>query len=99
MKLHSEGFNIQKNGGFNLEHPYSQEGTSRQVFYFLLQIAHLIFQLIEKGSLFRQAFPNGLGSLKNIAFRLLEAWRNLRLSSTAFQHFYSGRYQIRFDSS
>ena len=98
-KIENEGFNVQKNGGFNLEHPYSQEGTSRQVFYFLLQIAHLIFQLIEKGSLFRQAFPNGLGSLKHIAFRLLEAWRNLRLSSSAFQHLYNGRYQIRFDSS
>jgi hypothetical protein len=98
-KIENEGFNIQKNGGFQLEHPYSQEGTSRKVFYFLLQIAHLIFQLLEKGSLFRKAFPNGLGSLKNIAFRLLEAWRNLRLSSNAFLHLYKGRYQIRFDSS
>ena len=98
-KIENEGFNIQKNGGYNLEHPYSQDGTSRKVFYFLLQIALLIFQLIEKGSLFRQAFPNGLGSLKNIAFRLLEAWRNLRLSSNGFQCLYSGRYQIRFDSS
>ncbi len=99
MKLHSEGFNIQKNGGYNLEHPYSEDGTARQVFYFLLQIAHLIFQLIEKGSLFRIAFPNGVGSLRNIAFRLLEAWRNLRLSPAAFHHLYNGRFQIRFDSS
>jgi hypothetical protein len=98
-KIENEGFNIQKNGGYNLEHPYSQDGTARQVFYFLLQIAHLIFQLIEKGSLFRKAFPNGLGSLRNIASRLLEAWRNLRLSPTAFLSLYSGRYQIRFDSS
>jgi hypothetical protein len=98
-KIENEGFNVQKNGGFQLEHPYSQEGTSRKVFYFLLQIAHLIFQLIEKGSLFRNAFPNGLGSLKNIAFRLLEAWRNLRLSPSGFQNLYKGRYQIRFDSS
>jgi hypothetical protein len=45
---------------------------------------------MEKGSLFRKVFLNGLGSLKNIAFRSLEAWRNLRLSSTAFQHLYSG---------
>jgi hypothetical protein len=29
----------------------------------------------------------------------LEAWRNLRLSSNAFQNLYKGRYQIRFDSS
>jgi hypothetical protein len=95
-RLHSEGFNVQKNGGFQLEHPYAQEGTSRKVFYFLLQIAHLIFQL---AACFAKPFPNGLGSLKNIACRLLEAWRNLRLSSNAFQNLYKGRYQIRFDSS
>jgi hypothetical protein len=98
-KIENEGFNVQKNGGFNLEHPYSQDGTARQVFYFLLQIAHLIFQLIEKGSLLHTAFPNGLGSHKNIAFRLLEAWRNLLLSPNGFRSLYSGRYQIRFDSS
>jgi hypothetical protein len=98
-KVENEGFNIQKNGGFHLEHPYSQNDTARKVFYYLLQIAYLIFQLIEKGSLFRQAFPQGVGSLRNIASRLLEAWRNLRLSPKAFCTLYSGRYQIRFDTS
>jgi len=98
-KVENEGFNIQKNGGFHLEHPYSQNDTARKVFYYLLQIAHLIFQLMEKGSLFCKAFPQGVGSLRNIAFRLLEAWRNLRLSPSAFCALYSGRYQIRFDSS
>ena len=34
--------------------------------------------------LLAQAFPGGLGALKNIAFRLLEAWRNLRLEDQAF---------------
>jgi len=98
-KIENEGFNIQKNGGFYLEHPYSQNDTARKVFYFLLQIAYSIFQLIEKGSLFRKAFPQGVGSLRNIAFRLLEAWRNLRLNPSDFRKLYSGRYQIRFDSS
>ena len=98
-KVENEGFNIQKNGGFHLEHPYSQNDTARKVFYYLLQIAYLLFQLIEKGSLFRKAFPQGVGSLRNIAFRLLEAWRNLRLSPAAFCALYSGRYQIRFDTS
>jgi hypothetical protein len=98
-KIENEGFNVQKNNGYNLEHPYSQDETARKVFYFLLQIAHLIFQLMEKGSLFRKAFPKGVGSLKNIAFRLLEAWRNLRLSAAGFCSLYKGRYQIRFDSS
>lgn len=98
-KIENEGFNSQKNGGFHLEHPYSQDENARKIFYFLLQIAHLLFQLIEKGSLFRNAFPKGVGSLKNIAFRLLEAWRNLRLTSSLFCSLYQGRYQIRFDSS
>ena len=98
-KIENEGFNVQKNGGFNLEHPYSQDENAGKVFYFLLQIAYLIFQLMEKGSLFRNAFPKGVGSLKNIAFRLLEAWRNLRLSAADFCSLYNGRYQIRFDTS
>jgi len=98
-KIENEGFNVQKNGGFNLEHTYSQNENAGKVFYYLLQIAYSIFQLMEKGSLFRNAFPKGLGSLKNIAFRLLEAWRNLRLSTAEFCSLYSGRYQIRFDTS
>jgi hypothetical protein len=98
-KAENEGFNIQKNGGFNLEHPYSHDENVSKVFYYLLQIAYLFFQLMEKGSLFRNAFPNGVGSLKNIADCLLEAWRNLRLSDQEFISLYSGRFQIRFDTS
>jgi hypothetical protein len=98
-KIENEGFNIQKNGGFKLEHAYSRDPNARKVFYLLLQVAYTLFQLLEKGSLFRMAFPTGVGSLKNIAARLLEAWRNLRISATGFKRLYGGRYQIRFDSS
>lgn len=98
-KIENEGFNVQKNGGFNLEHAYSRDEKARKIFYLLLQIAYILFQLLEKGNLFRQAFPKGVGSLKNIAFRLLEAWRNLRLTAAGFNSLYGGRYQIRFDSS
>jgi len=52
--------------------------------------------LIEKGSLFRKAFPAGVGSVKNIAFRLLEAWRNLHLSANQIQRMLDARCQIRF---
>ena len=43
-----------------------------------------------------QAFPAGVGSAKNIAFRLLEAWRNLRLSAPRIQEMWDVRRQIRF---
>jgi hypothetical protein len=95
-KIENEGFNVQKNGGYALEHAYSQEATAGKVFYLLLQIAHLLSQLIERGSLFRQVFPKGVGSARNIAFRLLEAWRNLRLSLDDFQQMLDARVQIRF---
>lgn len=94
-KIENEGFNVQKNGGFGLEHAYTTHPIASKVFYLLLQIAHLIAQLIERGSLFRRAFPTGVGSAKNIAFRLLEAWRNLRLSTDQIQQILDARLQIR----
>jgi hypothetical protein len=83
-KIENEGFNLQKNGGFALEHVFSHHETAHKVFYLLLQIALIFFQLMTKSSAFSQAFPKGLGSLKNFAFRMLEAWRNLQLDDPAF---------------
>ena len=83
-KIENEGFNLQKNGGFFLEHAYSQNETAHKIFYLLLQIAITFFQLMAKSRFFKHAFPKGVGSLKNIAYRLLEAWRNLRLEDQAF---------------
>jgi hypothetical protein len=96
-KIENEGFNVQKNGGYALEHAYTRNATASKVFYYLLQIAHIIAQLIERGSLFRKAFPSGVGSAKNIAFRLLEAWRNFCLTDEQLHHMLSVRIQIRFN--
>lgn len=98
-KIENEGFNNQKQRGFELEHPYSHNRTARKVFYFLLQMAHLLFQLMEKGSLFRRAFPEGVGSSKNLAWRLLEAWRNWRGSAAELERLWTFRFQIRFNST
>lgn len=95
-KIENEGFNVQKNGGYALEHRYTENPVASKIFYLLLQIAHLLAQLIERGSLFRRAFPKGVGSAKNIAFRLLEAWRNLRLLPLAVQSMLDTHIQIRF---
>jgi len=98
-KIENEGFNVQKHGGYALEHAYTQNATAAKVFYFLLQIAHLLSQLMAHGSLFRQAFPQGVGSAQNLALRVLEAWRNLHLTATEYLALLSGHFQIRFDSS
>jgi hypothetical protein len=98
-KIENEGFNVQKNGGYALEHAYTKDPIAAKVFYYLLQIAHTLAQLVEQGSLFRNAFPQGVGSAKNIALRLLEAWRNLRLRSQQLEQILLSRIQIRLDSS
>jgi hypothetical protein len=102
--LENQGFNTQKNGGFNLEHAYSHRHW--QAFYYLLQIAHLILQLLEKGSLLRhlaqevgQTPVQLFGSLKNIARRLLESIRFVRIEDAAYDHAAAARIQIRLDSS
>ncbi len=83
-KIENEGFNFQKHGGFALEHAFSHDETAHKIFYLLLQIALLFFQLLTKSPAFPRAFPKGLGSLKNVAYRLLEAWRILRIDDPDF---------------
>jgi len=98
-KVENEGFNVQKNGGYGLEHGYSTQVMAGKNFYFLLQIAHLLAQLLEKGSLLRPTLATECGSAKNLAFRLLEAWRNAALTAAALAQILGTRRQIRFDSS
>jgi hypothetical protein len=101
--IENQGFNVQKNSELNLEHAYSQ-GEHFAVYYYLLQIAHILLQLLEKGSLLRNlAQQQGkgsavafFGSLKNMAQRLLESLRNLLWPEEAYSR---QRIQIRFDSS
>ena len=104
-RAENEGFNTQKNSGLNLEHAYSH--TCWAAYYFLLQIAHLLLQLVEKGSLLRQlAQEQGkrtavelFGSLKNMAQRLLESLRYRHWPDEAFDRAGAGAIQIRLDSS
>jgi len=95
-KIENEGFNTQKNGGYGLGHAYTTNPISAKIFYLLLQIAHAIEQLITKGSLLRKAFPQRLGSVRNLAFRLLEAFRNTPLTKALLNEFAHSRFQIRF---
>ncbi len=98
-KIENEGFNIQKTGGYELEHAYTHDEQGMKIYYFLLQIACIIQQLIQKGSLLRKAFYKTFGSAKNFAWLLLEAWRNQPITSQAFQRLCDAKIQIRFDTS
>ncbi len=96
-KIENEGFNIQKNHGYELEHAYSQHPWAAKNFYFLLQVAHAINQLMIKGSLIGN-FEKSIGSIRNFLRRLAEALRNTLIDPNVFDDD-APSFQIRLDSS
>ena len=53
-----EMFNIQKNGRYELEHSYGTIGFAMKNYYYLLQIAHLLHQLMVRSDLFQNYRKN-----------------------------------------
>jgi hypothetical protein len=104
--IENQGFNRQKNSGFNLEHAYCNNPELLKAYYYLLQIAHMILQVFEASNVLRHLAaecgrtPAQLfGSLKNLARRLLDSFRYFVLGDDVFAPAASQRLQIRFDSS
>jgi len=46
-KIENEGFNTQKRQGYNLEHQYSKDYGAMKNHYYLIQIGHMIAQVME----------------------------------------------------
>lgn len=95
--IENQAFNTQKNGGFNLEHAYSTGERENLNLYLLLQIAHMILQLIERGSLLGQSCTKLLGSLRNVARRLAESLRFCPIAEDAVDPAAAARVRIRLD--
>ena len=74
-RIENEGFNVQKNGGYEMEHAYAEAPQAARNFYFLLQIAHLLAQLFEDHLGGKKHVAHHYGSLQNLARLLLEAFR------------------------
>ena len=98
-KIENEGFNVQKNQGFNLEHAYSRHPTGWKVFYLLLQIASILEQLLRKSNLLSKELIKSAKSSKNLALKLLEALRNFALDVDSYKDIIYQRIQVRFNSS
>lgn len=105
-KIENEGFNRQKNSGLNLEHVYSTDPEKWKAYYYLLQIAFIIIQLLERGSLLRRLAGDAgrtvlqlFGSLKNIARRLLESLRYCVWPEGSYDAEAAARLHISLDSS
>jgi len=105
-KVENEGFNRQKNSGLNLEHVYSTDPENWKVYYALLQIAFILVQLLERGSLLRRLaaevgrpFWKLFGSLKNVARRLLDSVRFVVWEESWFDPAQASKLRIELDTS
>jgi hypothetical protein len=105
-KVENEGFNRQKNSGLNLEHVYSTDPEKWKAYYLLLQIAFILVQLLERGSLLRRlAADLGrpvwklFGSLQNVARRLHDSVRFVAWEEDWFDPAVAGQLRIGLDSS
>lgn len=88
-KIENEGFNIQKNGTFDIGHLYSKNEIAIKVHYILIQIAHLLRQLLEKGT----------KEIKELKLKIEEISQEIKqkLTSTNINLTEHKRIQLRFD--
>jgi len=94
-KIENEGFNIQKKGGFALEHAYGTGPWAIKNFYLLMQLAHLVLQLVERGNLLVDRCETLFGSLRALGRRLAESLRHTIIPTQALDVVAAARIQIR----
>ncbi|MEA1980273.1 MAG: hypothetical protein U9N54_04795 [candidate division Zixibacteria bacterium] len=95
-KIENEGFNTQKNLGYNLQHKYSRVSClAMKNYYQCLQIAHLINQLVELSSKCKE-LTQGKVTIKHLWKCMLGFMVNGILNSKKISELSQQRIQVRF---
>lgn len=93
-KIENEGFNIQKNGTFDIGHLYSKNPIAIKVHYLMIQIAHIIRQMLEKGHIgLKEEIKEQKIKIKEISSQIKKT-----LISTLINLVNEHSTQLRFDS-
>ena len=87
-RIENEGFNMQKNGTFDIEHVYSQNYNAIKAHYLFIQFAHTIRQLLEKGIKYIKELKI---SKKEVSALLIEALTQTKINLTE-----NNKIQLRF---
>lgn len=99
-KTENEGFRAQKHGGFEMEHAYAKRPTSAKNFYLLLQVAHILSQMLEGYCHGKKAVQRAFGSLRNLGAAFLESLRRDPLpDAETLRRFLEEAVQIRLNTS
>ena len=97
-RIENEGFNTQKNGGYGLEHAFSEDNVAQKNFYLLMQIGHIFNQLMEKGSLLRERIRATMGSLRVFSQKMWAALTETVIDEARLRTILGARIQIRFEA-
>lgn len=95
-KIENEGFNEQKNWGYNLEHVFAHHYNAMKNFYILLQLGHLINQLLIKGSLIPGKIIKKYGGIRELLKRLKAQFIYTYTDFTGWEEYLKKPIQIRF---
>ena len=90
-KNENEGFNEQKNGTFCISHLSSRNENAIKIHYYLIQIAHIIRQLLEQGSII-------LREMKLQKKEVSEHIQNAFTSTNSDLNVIETNFQLRFDN-
>ena len=96
-KIENEGFDIQKNHGYGLHHKYSRVSmTATKNYYQCMQIAHMINQLFELGSLLKPLL-RGKMTITHLWMVMLGELRHTLLEVEVLETLLKNRIQIRYE--
>jgi len=96
-KIENEGFNTQKNLGYNLEHKYSRvDFNATKNYYQCMQIAHLIEQLALLGKVI-ESLLDGKTSILKLSERIRNMLALIDIDFNAIEKLMERKIQIRFE--
>ena len=98
-KIENEGFNTLKNGGYEMEHKYSRVSyQASKNYYQLMQMAHLINQLMVLSIHFQAAYLHGKNhpTLKKLWQEMVAAMSWAELDEMKLQEIRTQKIQFRF---
>lgn len=96
-KIENEGFNTQKNQGFSLGHKYARKNfNAMKNYYLLVQIAHLITQLVEKLKGFQSSLEGSGRTVKAIVEKAIALLGKQTISIKVVLQHYHQHKQLRY---
>lgn len=97
FKIENEGFNVQKNGGYNLSHKFSRvSSVAMKNYVSLMQIAHLFNQLYELSSLARPLLV-AKETLKNMWKALIGSLLHTVIAAAEIISACTKKFQVRYE--